>query len=67
MNVDETEKAALCIAVHHRQYPSFSSIHIHTPFMPIAEKSENVFGVDCREIFELKGNVKVKKMWKRNK
>lgn len=32
MNVDEKEKAALCIAVHHRQYPCFFSIHIHTPF-----------------------------------
>lgn len=26
------KKAALCIAVHHRQYPCFFGIHIHTPF-----------------------------------
>ena len=47
MNVDETEKAALCIAVHHRQYPCFSSIHIHTPFSYPLQKQEkkpaNVF------------------------
>lgn len=47
MNVDETEKAALCMAVHHRQYPCFSSIHIHTsfsyPLQEQGEKSANVF------------------------
>lgn len=47
MNVDEKEKAALCIAVHHRQYPCFFSIHIQTPFSyPQQEhggESANVF------------------------
>ena len=43
MNVDETEKAALCIAVHHRQYPCSSSIHIHTPFSyPLQKQGEKV-------------------------
>ena len=48
MNVDETEKAALCIAVHHRQYPCFSSIHIHTPFSyPLQEQEESANVFEC--------------------
>lgn len=61
MNVDETEKAALCIAVHHRQYPCFSSIHIHTPFsypLQEQEKSANVFECTAKEDLSQKKNRK---------
>lgn len=62
MNVDEKEKAALCIAVHHRQYPCFFSIHIHTPFSyPQQEqggKSANVFESTAMEDFSQKETVR---------
>lgn len=63
MNVDETEKAALCIAVHHRQYPCFSSIHIHTPFsypLQEQEKSANVFECTAKKDLSQKKNRKGK-------
>lgn len=64
MNVDEKEKAALCIAVHHRQYPCFFSIHIHTPFSyPQQEQvggggSPNVFESTAMEDFSAKKPVR---------
>lgn len=48
MNVDETEEAALCIAVHHRQYPCFSSIHIHTTFSyPLQKEGKSAHVFEC--------------------
>lgn len=48
MNVDETEKAALCIAAHHRQYPCFSTIHIHTTFSyPLQKEGRKVHVFEC--------------------
>lgn len=62
MNVDEKEKAALCIAVHHRQYPCFFSIHIHTPFSyPQQEqggKKCKCFWIYSNGRFRSKGNSK---------
>lgn len=64
MNVDETEKAALCIAVHHRQYPCFSSIHIHTQFSyPLQEQEKKkckCIWVYSKERFESKEKLKRK-------
>lgn len=63
MNVDETERAALCIAVHHRQYPCLSSIHIHTPFSyPLQEqggKSVNVFECTAKRFESERNSEKV--------
>lgn len=62
MNVDETEKAALCMAVHHRQYPCFSSIHIHTPFSyPLQERGEK----KCKCKRTAKKDLIQKKNWKK--
>lgn len=70
MNVDETEKAALCIAVHHRQYPCFSCIHIHTTFSYPLQKEGNkckCIWVNSKERQSRKHSSKEKQSFKKRK